>query len=104
MHETDRIVPNPRAVYRKLAEGSGGVVLHLDTAAYHGVNETGAYIWSLLDGGVTFGGVLERLRTDMEGAPDALEDEVRAFVEALRERNLVTVEPADAAATADGDA
>ena len=43
MDDAARIVPNPRAVYRKLADGAGGVVLHLDTAAYHGVNETGAY-------------------------------------------------------------
>lgn len=104
MDPRDRIVPNPRAVYRKLAEGSGGVVLHLDTAAYHGVNETGAYIWSLLDGGATFGAVLERLRADMEGAPSSLDEEVTAFVQALSERNLVAVEPAGASTTSDGDA
>lgn len=103
MEPTDRIVPNPRAVYRKLAEGSGGVVLHLDTAAYHGVNETGAYIWSLLEGGARYRDVLARLRQDMEGAPDTLETEVTDFVQALRERNLVAVEPAGGAAP-DGDA
>jgi len=104
MDPDDRIMPNPRAVFRELSEGSGGVVLHLDTAAYHGVNETGAYIWSLLDGGATVGAVLERLRADMEGAPTSLDEEVTAFVHALSERNLVAVEPARASATPDGDA
>ena len=37
--ERDQMIrPNPRSTFRELAEGSGGVLLHLDTAAYHGLN------------------------------------------------------------------
>jgi hypothetical protein len=85
-----RIVPNPRAVYRKLAEGSGGVVLHLDTAAYHGVNETGALIWSTRE-------LLEALREEFVGAPASLDDEVAAFLTDLEERNLLAFETSAAA-------
>ena len=87
-----RIVPNPRAVYRKLAEGSGGVVLHLDTAAYHGVNETGAFIWSKLEGGTRFGDLVATLGAEMQGAPPTLADEVSGFLADLAERNLISIE------------
>lgn len=103
--DATRIVPNPRAVYRKLADGAGGVVLHLDTAAYHGVNETGAYIWSLLEEqGVSLSDLVARLQADMDGAPPALADEVRAFVAALLERDLVSLasRSTDEAPAADG--
>jgi len=103
--ETARIVPNPRAVYRKLADGAGGVVLHLDTAAYHGVNDTGAYIWSLLEGrGISFPDLVARLETDMQDAPPALADEIRTFVGELLERDLVSFvsdPPADQVTSAD---
>ena len=86
-----RVVPNPRAVFRKLAEGSGGVVLHLDTAAYHGVNEVGAHIWNLLGSGMRFGDLVAKVKEDVDGAPPTLEDEVAEFVEALHARELVSV-------------
>jgi len=96
-----RIVPNPRAVYRKLTEGAGGVVLHLDTAAYHGVNETGAFIWSKLEGGTRFGDLVAMLDAEMQGAPATLSDEVSAFLGDLAERNLVAIEP-DGSDASDG--
>ena len=40
---------NPRVESRSMGEGEGGVLLHLDTAAYHGLNEVGVLIWSLLE-------------------------------------------------------
>ena len=55
--------PNPRAVYRDLADGAGGVVLHLDTAVYHGVNAFGAHVWSSLGEGVTFADLMAGIRT-----------------------------------------
>ena len=95
-----RVVPNPRAVYRKLAEGSGGVVLHLDTAAYHGVNETGALIWSTIGSGRPFGELLEAVREEFVGAPPSLDDEVAAFLADLEQRNLLAFEEP---ATADAE-
>ena len=87
-----RVVPNPRAVYRKLADGSGGVVLNLDTAAYHGVNETGALIWSVLGTGRPFGELLDALREEFTGAPPSLDDEVASFLTDLGKRNLLAFE------------
>ena len=85
------IVPSPRATVRTLADGSGAVVLHLDTAAYHGLNAMGSLIWKILEDGVSFGTLVERVRAEVEGAPPTLEDEVAGFVRGLEERGLVTV-------------
>jgi hypothetical protein len=85
--------PNPRATYRKLADGSGGVVLHLDTAAYHGLNEMGAAIWGLLQEGVRFDRLVDELREQVEDPPSALSDDVASFLAGLHERDLVLFEP-----------
>jgi hypothetical protein len=89
------IRPNPRATYRKLADGSGGVLLHLDTAAYHGLNEVGAFVWSVMEAGITFGDLMERLSAEFVDAPPTLEDDIAYFLRSLEERGLVQITPAD---------
>jgi hypothetical protein len=78
-----------RTVFRELVEG-GGVLLHLDSASYHGVNEIGALIWSLIsDGGISFERLMVELRARLEDAPSSLEADVTEFVESLNERELI---------------
>jgi hypothetical protein len=86
---------NPSVAYRGLGEEGGGVLLHLATGAYHGVNEVGAFIWSLLetDGDVTFGVVIRRLREKLEDPPADLPEDIGAFVEDLASRDLVSLIP-----------
>jgi Coenzyme PQQ synthesis protein D (PqqD) len=85
------IRPNPRSTFRELAEGSGGVLLHLDTAAYHGLNGIGVAIWSMIQPGITFGALIEELRAQIPDAPPTLDDEVATFLGELRERDLVLI-------------
>jgi len=80
---------NPRAVFRKLADGAGGVLLHLDTAAYHSVDEVGALVWTLLGDAPTFRALLDDLRRQLEGVPPTLDSEIGGFLEDLSERDLV---------------
>ena len=80
---------SPRVVFRKLAEGSGGVLLHLDTAAYHGLNEFGAVIWSSLQEGVCFRSLLQDLRAELDEVPPSFEQDLAEFVTALSDRGLV---------------
>lgn len=87
--DATRIRPNPRAVYRALADDAGGVVLHLDTAAYHSVNAFGAHVWRLLEPGITFEALLSTIEATAEETPATLREEVGGFVEALHERDLV---------------
>jgi hypothetical protein len=87
--EATIIRSNPRVEFRRLGEGEGGVLLHLDTAAYHGLNELGAFIWNALAEGITFAELMERLRAVLEDAPPTLEDEIREFLDDLAARDLI---------------
>jgi hypothetical protein len=73
---------NPQVVYRELAGEGGGVLLHLESGAYHGLNETGSLIWELLDGGRTFDALVAGLRERLADAPDR-------FLADLGERDLI---------------
>ena len=85
------IKPNPRVVHRELADEAGGVLLHLDTGAYHGLSATGALIWKLIGDGKTFGALMTEFAAQVEDAPPEAESEVAEFLEDLRGRELVTV-------------
>ena len=83
---------NPDVVARDLAEGEGGVLLHMGSGQYHGVNQVGLAIWELIDDGSTVGDVVGRLREQVEDPPPNLEDEVISFLTSVHERDLVVVE------------
>lgn len=83
------IQQSERAVFRGLANG-GGVLLHLDSAAYHGVNPVGALIWELTKQTITFQDLVGQLRDRLDDPPEDLEDDVAAFLGKLGERDLVT--------------
>lgn len=84
------IARNPSVVYRDVAEG--GVLLHLDSGQYHGVNGTGLVVWNLLERAQTLGDLVAALGTEVADVPAHLEEDVRGFLEALRVRDLVVVE------------
>lgn len=94
---------SPRAVFRKLENEAGGVLLHLDSTAYHGLNEMGTMIWLLIVEGVSFAELLQHLRTSIEDAPPSLADDVAEFLHALDHRELVVLEGANASPTARQD-
>jgi hypothetical protein len=86
------IVRNPKVEYRKLAEGGGAVLLNLDTAAYHGLNETGSLIWDTIGDGKPLAQLVPQVAAAFDQAPPTLADEVTAFVEELLERDLLRVD------------
>lgn len=88
IEQTTVIRRNPKAEYRSMGEGEGGVVLHLDTAAYHGVNGGGALVWSLLEG-ITFAELIAELRTRWDDPPLELGADIAEFIENLAQRDLV---------------
>jgi hypothetical protein len=79
--------PAQEAAFRELADG--GVVLHLGSGQYHGVNTVGALIWGLMDGSRTVPQIASALAELVEQPPAELEYDVAAFVSDLRERGLV---------------
>jgi hypothetical protein len=84
-----RLGQNENVAFRRLAEGEGGVLLHVESGEYHGINEVGCLIWELLDGERTVDGLVVALRDGIENPPLDLADEVIAFLDGLRERDLV---------------
>jgi hypothetical protein len=78
---------NPQVVYRDLANEEGGLLLHLESGQYHGVNATGFAIWELIDGRRTISDISDALSE--QGETGNLIAEVSRFIEELRHRDLV---------------
>jgi hypothetical protein len=95
IESTTKVQRNERVVFRNLPDGA--VLLHLDTAAYHGVNEVGAAIWELLDPAPAFGDLVAALRAKLDDPPDDLDQETGEYLDDLAARGLVELIPADPA-------
>jgi hypothetical protein len=91
------IVRNPRVEYRKLSDGGGAVLLNLDTASYHGLNQTGSVIWETVGDGKRLDQVVPEVAALFDDAPPALAREVTMFIEDLVERDLLRVDHAERA-------
>jgi hypothetical protein len=95
IESTEMIIRNPRVEYRKLADGGGAVLLNLDTASYHGLNQTGSVIWETVGDGKPLGEVVPQVAALFDDAPPELAQEVTMFIEGLVERDLLRVERID---------
>ncbi len=90
---TTRIRRNPDVVFRPLEEEQGGVLLHLQSGAYHGLNQFGSLIWGLIENETRFADLVDGVRAESEGAPASVEEDVSGFVEGLSARDLVQLTP-----------
>lgn len=80
---------NPRVVHRSLVNDSGAVLLHLDTGAYHGLDQIGELIWGLIEEPISYARLVDELRDRVEDPPAELASDVAAFLRQLKERDLV---------------
>lgn len=92
MEASRRIRRSDRAVFRELTEDEGGVLLHLDSGAYHGLNAMGTLIWGLIGDGTELRELVEEVRTRLSDPPAGLEADVTAFIEDLSERDLLSLD------------
>jgi hypothetical protein len=83
-----RIRRNPKVTYRDLEDG--GVLLHLESGAYHGLNSTGSAIWKLLDDDPTLEELSHRLRAALDDPPPTLDEDVLRFVQSMSARDLLS--------------
>ena len=97
-----RIRRNPRVVFRRM-RGGEAVLLRLDTAAYHGLNATGAFIWEQVRDGITLEELVRATEAAVDDPPESLPSEVAGFVADLIERGLLEVgaDPGSAAERSD---
>jgi hypothetical protein len=91
MNGSSKIKRNPDVVARPLAEGEGGVLLHLKTGAYHGINQVGLMIWDRLDGERTIDRIIGEIREEVADPPPQLAADVAAFLDAALARDLVKI-------------
>jgi hypothetical protein len=89
MWEENRIRKSPHVVARVLGQDGGGVLLHVESGSYHGLNAVGWQIWDLIDGERSSGQILLELGARLDNAPPSLEEDVRKFLDGLRERDLI---------------
>jgi hypothetical protein len=88
------ITPRPNVTSQELVDGAS-VLLDIETAGYYGLDEVGSVVWTELQGGTTFGALLDALRARFdEEVPSSFEDEIGGFVAGLAERGLVDLDPA----------
>lgn len=71
----------------------GAVVLHMGTKRYFSLNETGAAIWQLLEGGVALSELPERLSERYEVAIEDARAAVDALLAELEEQKLLSLRP-----------
>jgi hypothetical protein len=83
-----RIHINERVVFRSL-EGSGGVLLNLDSGEYRQLNLMGATIWALLEAAPSRDELLAELQVRIQDPPPHMAAEVDRFLAALEERKLI---------------
>jgi hypothetical protein len=81
-----------RVAFRAYGDGSGGVLLDLDTSLYFGVNGVGALVWELIGSGNDVTSIIEEMRKRFENAPPDLSDDVHHFLSELGERHLIRME------------
>jgi hypothetical protein len=79
----------PDVVFRELQEGEGGVLLHLLSGEYHGLNQLGCVVWGLIENERPFGDLIGALRGEVDDPPADVEQDVSDFLEGLRDRDLV---------------
>jgi hypothetical protein len=69
--------------------GEEMVVLNLDNEQYYGLDEVGAHLWELMDGGSTFGDIVDSLLTEYEVDRQTLVTDLASILGDLQENGLV---------------
>lgn len=91
MNRDAKVRRNSEVVARELAEREGGVLLHLGSGAYHGMNAVGLVIWELLDSDQTISNLIEGVRARVMNPPPQLDQDVMAFIQSAVDRDLIHV-------------
>lgn len=91
MGPQSKVRRKPQVMARELAEGEGGVLLHLESGSYHGVNPVGLVIWELLEDERSVADLVNAVRDRVEDPPPELESDVMDFLTGVEARDLLIV-------------
>jgi hypothetical protein len=81
-------IPNPAAVEELGADG-WTLLVNPDTAGAMAINQTGALVWSLVDGWRTTEEIVAAVRNHFPDAPGSVADDVRALLLKLAEEGFI---------------
>lgn len=74
------------------AIGSETVMMSIEQGRYYGTNNTGSYIWKLLETPLSFGELCDRLANDFNISKDQCVREVEPFLAELSKENIIIVQ------------
>ena len=75
---------------RFIVNDDGAVILDVDHNTIFTLNVTGAYVWQGLQRGTPLANIIANLRQDTDGEALLIERDVRAFLEQLEQRHLLS--------------
>jgi SynChlorMet cassette protein ScmD len=91
MNQTDKPIANPVVVLREEFD-DWAVLFNPDTAFAMGTNPVGVAVWKRLDGKRSLEDVVSEIKNGFEDAPDAVTEEIAAFVKQLAENGFIGLE------------
>jgi hypothetical protein len=87
--------PDPDVVVTAMP-GGDMILLHLATRQYLSLNETGAFLWKLMDNSTSLAGMSQALFNRFEVTPEAAEEAVGDLLRDLKEHRLITMSDSQA--------
>ena len=84
------VKPSSDVVVQELSDGDG-VLLHLRSEQYFGLDSVGMRMWSVLGSTPRLADAYEQLLAEYDVQPATLEQDLKAFVERLIERELLEI-------------
>lgn len=84
------IVARSPATAWRLIEGEA-VILSMDTKVFRGLNAVSSRVWELIDGRRSVDEIAQLIAHEFQVAPDVAARDVRAFMEELLAKGLVTI-------------
>ena len=82
------ITLNPEVVFTDVGNKEA-VLLHLGTKKYYSLNETGVYIWKMLENGLTPNDVGQKLQNEFDISPSKAIESVLSLLNELVSEKLV---------------
>ena len=91
MEKNGTPIANPVAVLREEFD-DWAVLFNPDTAEAVGVNPVGVVVWKMLDGNHTLDQIVTQLQEHFDEVPEAVVEEVEAYIDDLASRGFVGYE------------
>jgi SynChlorMet cassette protein ScmD len=91
MNQTDKPIANPIVVLREEFD-DWAVLFNPDTGDAVGTNPVGVAVWKRMDGKKSIADIVSDVKNSFDDTPDAIFEEILAFVDRLDESGFVGLE------------